>query len=171
MSFLLLLLTCISFGQNQKKVDLSNPNATIYTHIYFLMPDSYDVDKSAATIRGLSREEAREKVVKLKEILDGNGLRVDFAKVPKDPNFIDTIGVGTQTMDVNQNRYAPFPLRMPDVYVEKIGGRWYYSEETVDKIDKLHKDTFPIEFSFLDENFPICSAIRSGAITCGNRLE
>jgi len=152
--FLFLFTSVLSFGQSQKKVDLSNPNATIYTHIYFLMPDSYDVDKSAATIRGIPREEARQKVVKLKEILDGNGLRIDFTKVPKDPNFIDTIGVGTQTMDVSQNRYAPFPLRMPDVYVEKMGSRWYYSEETVEKIDELYKDTFPVEFSFLDEKFP-----------------
>ena len=43
---------------------------------------------------------------------------------------------------------------MPEVYVEKIGSRWYYSEETVDNIDKLHKDTFPIEWTFLDEHFP-----------------
>lgn len=154
LSFLLILVTFLSYGQSQKKVDLSNPNATIYTHIYFLMPDSYDVDKSAATFRGIPREEARGKAIKLKEILDGNGLRVDFTKVPKNPKYIDTTGVGSQSMEVNENRYAPFPLRMPDVYVEKVGSRWYYSAETVEKIDKLYKDTFPIEFSYLDENFP-----------------
>ncbi len=152
--FLFILLPLLSFGQSQKKVDLSNPNATIYTHIYFLMPDSYDVNKSAATIRGIPREEAREKVVKLKEVLDGNGLRVDFTKVPKNPKYIDTTGIGRQTLEVNQNRYAPFPLRMPDVYVEKVGSRWYYSEETVEKIDEIYRDTFPVEWAFLDENFP-----------------
>jgi len=102
--FLFILLPLLSFGQSQKKVDLSNPNATIYTHIYFLMPDSYDVDKSAATIPGISREEAREKAVKLKEVLDGNGLRVDFTKVPKNPKYIDTTGIGRQALEVNQNR-------------------------------------------------------------------
>jgi MscS family membrane protein len=154
LSILLVLVSFFSYGQSQKKVDLSNPNATIYTHIYFLMPDSYDVDKSAATIRGIPREEAREKAIKLKEILDGNGLRVDFTKVPKNPKYIDTTGVGSQSLEINENRYAPFPLRMPDIYVERIGSRWYYSEETVKKVDKLYKDTFPIEFSYLDENFP-----------------
>lgn len=151
---LLLLTSFLGFGQSEKKVNLSNPNATIYTHIYFLMPDSYDVNKSAATIRGIPREEARQKVIKLKEILDGNGLRVDFTKVPKDPKFIDTIGIGSQSMEVNENRYAPFPIRMPEVYVEKIGTRWYYSAETVEKIDELYSDTFPIEWAFLDEKFP-----------------
>ena len=152
--FLFILLPLLSVGQSQKQVDLSNPNATIYTHIYFLMPDSYDVNKSAATIRGIPREEAREKVVKLKEVLDGNGLRVDFTKVPKNPKYIDTTGIGRQRLEVNQNRYAPFPLRMPDVYVEKVGSRWYYSEETVEKIDELYRETFPIEWTYLDENFP-----------------
>jgi MscS family membrane protein len=159
LSILLVFLAILGFsfsvfGQSQKKVDLSSPNATIYTHIYFLMPDSYDVNKSAATIRGIPREEAREKVIKLKEVLDGNGLRVDFTKVPKNSNYIDTIGIGKQSMDVNENRYAPFPIRMPEVYVEKVGSRWYYSKETVDKIDELYSDTFPIEWAFLDENFP-----------------
>ncbi len=154
LSFLLILFSFLGFGQSQKEVDLTNPNATIYTHIYFLMPDSYDVDKSAATIRGIPREEARDKVIKLKEILDGNGLRVDFTKVPKDPKFIDTIGIGRQGLEINEYRYAPFPLRMPDVYVERIGSRWYYSEETVEKIDKLHKDTFPLEWTYFHEKFP-----------------
>jgi MscS family membrane protein len=43
---------------------------------------------------------------------------------------------------------------MPDVYVEKVGSRWYYSEETVEKIDEIYRDTFPVEWAFLDENFP-----------------
>ena len=137
------MFSFLGFGQNQKQVDLSNPNATIYTHIYFLMPDSYDVDKSAATIRGVSREEARDKAVKLKEILDGNGLKVDFSKVPKDSKYIDTTGYSSRTMDINENRYAPFPIRMPEIYVEKVGSRWYYSKETVESIEKLHIDTFP----------------------------
>ena len=116
LSILLILVSFLSFylpGYAQKKnqVDLSNPNATIYTHIYFLMPDSYDVNKSAATIREIPREEARDKVRKLKEVLDGNGLRIDFSKVPKDPNFIDTLGIGKRSMDVNEHRYAPFPIR------------------------------------------------------------
>jgi len=154
LTFLLILVTFLSFGQSQKQIDLRNPNATIYTHIYFLMPDSYDINKSAATIPDIPRVEAREKALKLKEILDGNGLRVDFSKVPKDPKFIDTLGIGSQSMDINENRYAPFPIRMPEVYVEKIGSRWYYSKETIQSIEKLHKETFPIEFSFLDDNFP-----------------
>ena len=152
--FLPLLLWGFTFGQSTQKVDLSSPNATLYTHIYFLMPDSYDVDKSAATFKGIPREEARLKAIELKEILDGNGLRVDFTKVPRDPNYTDTIGVGSGTLEVNRNRYAPFPLRMPEVYVEKIGSNWYYSKETMAAIERLHRKTFPVEFSYLSQKFP-----------------
>lgn len=153
-ALLLLFLCSVALAQNQKKVDLSNPNATIYTHIYFLMPDSYDPGKSAASIRGLTREEAQDKAIKIKEVLDGNGLRIDFKKVPTNPDYTDSTGVGKQTMEVNFHRYAPFPLRMPDIYVEKVGSRWYYSEETVEKIDQIHKNTFLFEFAYLHKKFP-----------------
>jgi MscS family membrane protein len=154
LSFALFLLTALSFGQSAKEVDLSSPHATIYTHIYFLMPDSYDVDKSAATFQGIPLEEARQKAIELKEVLDGNGLRVDFTKVPRDSNYTDTTGVGSAALEVFKKRYAPFPIRMPEVYVEKIGSNWYYSKETTQRIDELHKKTFPVEFSYLSQKFP-----------------
>ena len=153
LTFAFFLLAALTFGQSNKKVDLSSPNATIYTHIYFLMPDSYNVDKSAAAFYGIPREEARQKAIDLKEILDGNGLRVDFTKVPKDPNYTDSTGLGTRKLEVNMHRYAPFPNWMPEIYVEKIGSKWYYSQETTEKIDELYEKTFPVEFSFLRAKF------------------
>ena len=83
-SLFFLLLSSIVFAQNKVKVDLSNPNSTIYTHLYFLQPSSYEPEKSAQTIYGFEGEEAEEVAIKLKKILDGKGLKVDFSKVPKD---------------------------------------------------------------------------------------
>jgi MscS family membrane protein len=57
-------------------------------------------------------------------------------------------------MEVNAHRYAPFPLRMPDIYVEKVGSRWYYSQETIEKIDKIHNETFVFEFAYFHKKFP-----------------
>ena len=54
--FLLLASTLIA--QNKVKVDLSNPNSTIYTHLYFLQTDSYEPEKAAQTIYGFEGEEA-----------------------------------------------------------------------------------------------------------------
>ena len=121
--YLFLFISSISFAQNNVKVDLSNPNATLYTHLYFLMPDNYDIAKASATIKGLPKKEAYEKAKKIKAVLDGKGLKIDFSKVPKDANYLDTINVSERSMGKPLNRYKPFPLRLPEIYVEKIGTR------------------------------------------------
>ena len=110
-----LLLSSILVGQTKVKVDLSNPNATIYSHLYFLQDDHYEPSKSAKTIYGFKGEKAEEIALKLKKILDGNGLKVDFTKVPTDNMYSDTteFNIGF--------KYVPFPSRMPEIYVEKKG--------------------------------------------------
>ncbi len=157
MKKLLLLLLLVGFNslaQKEEKIDLSTPNATLYTHIYFLMPENYDIEKSAATVRGLPKGEAQFVAKRIKEIFDGNGLIIDFSEVPIDANYIDTVDFGVRTLEHNANRYAPFPVRLPEVYIEKHGKNWYFSEETIENLDKVYKDTFPIEFSWFNERFP-----------------
>ena len=135
------LLFLVSFVTNAQKdstrVDLSNPNATLHTHLYFLQPDSYQPKKAAKTILGLSEKEAVKKVIRIKKILDGKGLYVDFNIVPLNPNFKDTINYSSH------EKYTLFPQRMPQVSVEKVGDYWYYSQETVDKIDDIYGAVFP----------------------------
>jgi len=151
---LFILISNYSFAQDKVVVDLRNPNATLYTHLYFLMPDSYDAAKASTTVRGLSKQEAIDKVKKIKDVLDGKGLRVDFTKVPKDANYLDTVSVSSQTIEKSLHRYAPFPLRLPEIYVEKTGNRWYFSKETLEKIDAIYSDTFPWEFTWFEKKFP-----------------
>ena len=153
-AILFLFISLFAQSQNKGKVDLSNPKATLYTHIYFLMPENYDVDKSAATIKGLSNEEATVAAKKIKEIFDGNGLIIDFTKVPVDPNYKDSLNIGTNTLEYAKHRYAPFPIRLPEVYIEKSGQNWYYSEETINNLNRIYKKTFPLEFSWFNERFP-----------------
>ena len=78
-----LLLSSTLIAQNKVKVDLSNPSSAIYTHLYFLQPDSYEPAKAAQTIYGVEGEEAEEIAIKLKQILDGKGLKVDFSNFTK----------------------------------------------------------------------------------------
>ncbi|HSQ46711.1 MAG TPA: hypothetical protein VLM44_07305, partial [Lutibacter sp.] len=75
-----LLFSASLIAQNKVKVDLSNPNATIYTHLYFLNSNSYSPQKAAATIYGYDGLEAQEIAIKLKTIMDAKGLKVDFSK-------------------------------------------------------------------------------------------
>ncbi|MDH3322119.1 MAG: mechanosensitive ion channel family protein [Flavobacteriaceae bacterium] len=152
--FLFLLAGMSVFAQEGVKPDLSNPNATLYTHLYFLMPDSYDLAKASTVIKGLPKKEAQEKAKKIKAVFDGKGLKIDFNKVPVDANYLDTIGVSNLAISKPIHRFAPFPLRLPEVYVEKVGNQWYFSTETIEKIDGIYADTFPWEFTWLEKKFP-----------------
>lgn len=135
--YFLFLLPFFTNAQDSTRVDLRNPNATIHTHLYFLQEDSYEPKKAAKTILGLSEEKAVKKAIKIKQVLDGKGLYVDVSKIPTNPNYKDTIGYSSF------DRYVLFPQRMPLIYVEKVNGKWYYSSETVAKIDGIYKDVFP----------------------------
>ncbi len=149
-SFFIIIFIYYSFcfSQTETKVDLSNPNATIYTHLYFLQKKSYQPKKAAKTIYGLKDDEAIDKAIKLKKILDGKGLKVNFTKIPTDKNFNDT------TAYKIGHRYVLFPVRLPQVSVEKYGDKWLYSRETVLIIDDLYKETFPWQIAWLQKAIP-----------------
>lgn len=152
MKKLLLLFYFLSFftnGQETVTVDLSNPNATVYTHIYFLQDDSYQPQKAAKTIFGLEEKEAIQKAIKIKKVLDGKGLYIDFNKIPRKPNYKDSIGYSSVS------KYVLFPQRMPKISVEKIENNWYYSSETIASIDELYKDVFPWYVEKLQDIIPV----------------
>ncbi len=151
---LFILISSCSFAQGTVKVDLRNPNATLYTHLYFLQPGSYNIANASLTIKGLPKKEANEKAKKIKEVFEGKGLKIDFSKVPTDANYLDTISVSSQVIEKPLNKFAPFPLRMPEIYVEKIGSRWYFSKETLEKIDDIHAKTFLSGISWFENKFP-----------------
>lgn len=145
----LLFLPLFSMAQDSIRVDISNPHATIYTHLYFLQSDSYEPKKAAKTILGLSEEKAIEKAIKIKQVLDGKGLYVDVNRIPTNTNYKDTVGYSSYS------RYVLFPQRMPQIYVEKIGENWYYSSETVAKIEALYKEVFPWYVQKLQKIIPV----------------
>lgn len=136
-SWLLLIIPLFTIAQDSIPVNVSNPHATVYTHLHFLQSESYNPKKAAKTIFGLPEEKAIKKAIKIKQVLDGKGLYVDVNKIPTNPNYKDSIGYSTY------HRYVLFPQRMPQIYVEKIEGSWYYSAETLAKVEGLYKEIFP----------------------------
>jgi len=147
--FFLLLASFFTNAQETVHVDLSNPHATIYTHLYFLQADSYQPKKAAATILGLEEKLAIEKAIKIKKIFDGKGLFIDINKVPNKPNYNDTISSSSSY------KYVLFPLRMPQISLEKIGENWYYSSETIANIDTLYQEVFPWYTESLQKLIPV----------------
>lgn len=151
LSFLFCLLSLGMFAQatEEVKVNLSNPYKTIYTHLHFLQPETYDEVKAARTIYGKTEKEAIDAALKIKQVLDGKGLKVDFKNIPLDANYKDTIS-GAEI----KNQYVLFPDRVPEIYLEKINGKWYYSQETTEKINTLYHNVFPVGTDFIKSIIP-----------------
>ena len=135
--FFFLISSMITSAQESVDVNLSSPNATIYTHLYFLQADSYEPAKAAKVIPPSASKNPEKSALMLKQLLDGKGLLVDFNTISKDPNYKDTI------TNTNLHKYVLFPVKMPLISVEKIGANWYYSAETMRNLDQLYNDVFP----------------------------
>ena len=146
--FVLMLPMCM-IAQDSIRVDISNPQATVYTHLYFLQSDSFEPKKAAKTISGLSEDKAIKKAIKIKQVLDGKGLYVDINMIPTNPNYKDTIESSSFF------RYVLFPQRLPQIYLEKIDDNWYYSSETIAKIESLYSEVYPWYVHKIQDLIPV----------------
>ncbi len=126
------------------KFNLNNPLGAVYTHLYYLQPDSYDTKKAASTINEADQKKAENLAVKLKQVLDGKGLYVDMGLIPKEANYTDTT--------TDKHRYILFD-KFPEIYVERVDGKWLYSKRTVDAIPGLHKEVYPYGSDILVNRF------------------
>lgn len=140
-------LTSVCQATLEPKPDLSNPQSTVFTHLYFLQEDSYQPEKSALAIygEGLSLEKKKEVAIKIKQILDGKGIFVDINLLPDEANYTDSI--------TRKNHYfiSAFDKR---IYLEKTGGKWYYSKSTVSQVDKIFKEVYPWGTELLSSLLP-----------------
>lgn len=144
---ILILLSTMTFAQQNSKVDLSNPKAAIYTHLKFLEDANYQPSKSAKVFSNLSQVEAKENAIKLKMILKGKGLKVDYDNIPIDPNYVDT------TLVNKPNKYVLFK-QLPQVYLVKTGSKWVYSDETIVEIEQLYDEVYPWYTKWIHELIP-----------------
>lgn len=141
------------FGQviQAPEPTLNSPYNTMYVHLYYLQQESYKPNLAAQSIHpGLDSAKAVRRAIQIKQILDGKGLYVMLNTLPKDENYIDSL--------TNQNYFTPFKNELPQVYLEKIGDKWYYSAETVDATAALHRSVYPFGADFLVRILPKSSA-------------
>lgn len=137
--FLLLNLSLLS--QNRDELT-SNPRKTIETHLKYLQQDNYRPELSALTLNTAisGNKKSEELAKKLKRILDERGLYVVIDNIPDNANYKDKIR--------NESVFIPFKS-VPEIYLRKVDGNWLYSKETVNNIEDLYSETFPLEnYSF-----------------------
>lgn len=119
------------------QVNLNTPYHTIYTHLHFLQPESYDADKAAQAFFHPDEEpdRARTLAIKLKQAWDARGLVVDVDNLPKTPGHIDSLTAQPIFVPISQT---------PDIFVERqADGKWRYARTSFDAIDRLHSEVFP----------------------------
>lgn len=136
---LFLLGFCPNLIQAQiLKYNLSTPRFALETHLKYLEEPNYRPHVSAKSLYyddRFSIEEMEDRAIKLKRIFDGLGIHIDLQKVPKEPNYSDSLS-GNRHIYVLDKNY-------PDIYLEKIGHRWLYSRHTSNLIPELYDQTYP----------------------------
>ena len=137
-SFVLTILTLWSataFCQSAADtLNLSSPYFTIYTHLEYLQEDDYHPATSAATIHPDVENNREELAIKLKQVLDGSGIVIDMDEIPRESDHYDSAS--------NKYRYY-LTDKFPELYVERIGDKWYYSKKSVQKINTWHQEVYP----------------------------
>jgi len=140
------LIVFIFLAQNvfaQSKADksltpnsLSSPKATVNTFIKNLQEDEFHPKIAARTLNpeAVKGKDAELLATQLKQVLDGAGVLLDLDEIPEDPNYSDS---------TDQKKYFLAEIEFPEIYLQRSNGKWYFSKNTVEKIEVLHQQVFP----------------------------
>lgn len=143
-AFIFILLGTVLYSQTIRDVEvtLKSPHNTMWVHLYYLQPETYQPARAAKVIPpAVDSAESVSMARELKQILDGKGLLVHLNKIPQDSNYMDSLS--------RQHVFTPFPHELPEVYLERIEGKWYYSVETVNNLEQIHDKVYPFGTEYL----------------------
>jgi MscS family membrane protein len=139
--FLIIFFTCVFFSASAQinlRYNLNTPKSAVETHLKFLQADSYFPHISAKAFP-YSQEynpiDLQIRALQLKRIFDGQSIVIDWEEISDNPNHVDS----------TRNNKAVYVIdkQHPEIYLERINGRWQYSRETTNKIPDLYRQTYP----------------------------
>lgn len=131
------LTICSAWSQADSLPDnFSSPYEVIYNHLNYLQDENHLPEQAAKSLfKGeRSQKQLNNLAEELKQILDGSANFIDLDEVPKSSEYYDSLS--------RRNRYV-ITTDFPELYVQKYGNKWLYSEYSVDQIDRIHKKVFP----------------------------
>lgn len=136
-----LIFICIGFAFQTKAQDVpvegfNSPYEVVYNHLRFLQEDEYNPTQASKSLAkaGFSQKQLELLAIELKQILDGSGNFIRLEDLPKSPLYEDSLTL--------KSRYT-LTQEFPDIYIEKAGISWRFSERTVLEIDRIHKEVYP----------------------------
>lgn len=134
MIFFFCLIQGISlFGQANKY--LNTPYQSVRTHLFYLQPETYNDSLAALPFlaHSASEEEAKWSALKIKQILDGEGIFIDIETIPRSPHYFDSLA--------ERSQYA-IAQKYPDIYIIRENNAWVYPKSSIETINRVHKKVF-----------------------------
>lgn len=125
----------------------SNPQFTLRTFFENMDKDSYYPNIAAQTMDFSSTKRVNKKLlaVKLKKIFDAKGVMVTPTKFSLDPNYVDS---------TTMTQIYPISNELPDIYLEKVRGKWLFSAYSVSHIEVLYDKLIIFDLSDYVEMMP-----------------
>jgi MscS family membrane protein len=134
--------------QDTLEYNLTTPYQTVLTHLKYLQEDNYYPEIAAKALNPqevVDKEQAEMLAIKLKQVLDGRGIYIELDDIPNIPNYHDSV--------TNKQRYY-LTQKLPDLYLQKSGDKWYYSGKTIRSINSWHEEVYPLGIDKLLEVLP-----------------
>jgi MscS family membrane protein len=131
-----LLFNALSLSAQFNPDRLYSPYQAVATHLNNLSDDNYQPEIAAMTfqISDTVYDDRQQLAVKLLQIFRGAGVLINLEDIPNEPDYLDSLS-GRHIYRITKS--------YPDIYVEKVDNRWYYSSRTAERIDEIHKSLYP----------------------------
>ena len=139
--------TLYAQSPEDSNANLSSPYHSLYTLLYYQSDDNYQPKSFRETMGGsdISSDKKEELAIKLKQVLDGEGIYIYMDEVPKSKDYIDST--------MHKHRYILSP-EFPEIYLERQDGKWQFFSRARQAIERAHNDVFPIGTDRLLELLP-----------------
>lgn len=138
----LVLLQNILLSQNIA----NSPYKCVINHLNYLNDDEYNPELAANSFYLKDSAKALDLAIKLKKVYDGLGYFVPVNSISDNPNFVDSL--------TGKKRLIIFPIKLPEIYLEKIDSSWYYSPRCYDDIQRLYNKVYPLGSDLLLKYLP-----------------
>lgn len=130
----LILLGIYATSQETSRY-LATPYQSVRTHLFYLQEETYNDSLAALPFlkNSSSLEEAKSSAIKLKQILDGEGIYIEISEVPTANNYYDSIAESASY--VLNDRFA-------EIALAKDGANWVYTTQAIQGIDERYQEVF-----------------------------
>ncbi|SEF57515.1 MscS family membrane protein [Algoriphagus boritolerans DSM 17298 = JCM 18970] len=121
----------------EEDVNLNSPYHTTLTFFYNLDRNHFFPERAAKTLDLKNTEgDPEELAIKLQQIFEGKGIVIRTSEIPNDANFTDSTANGEQ-------RFYFDKVKLPAIFLDKVGNQWKFSSFSVAQITDLHRETYP----------------------------